>query len=735
MPINSLFIAPFMSGEAHECLEEAAPPKVGIAKIQDPTTSLSAPFLQGGTIAYTEEQFEALAGKVAARTETKLSGEPETPGDQALDELCWEAFLQTGIWLPDTSGRHDSLSRSGHAASKCELGASDSTHRADSVRTRNRSRRQKAIEALRKMVEHDPVTLELREAEKKAEDHLLSEETINGSASPRAEQLRERCLELGSLAEDFHLTHLSSIAESIEKCGQTLAHACQSYWCPHCRKRFGARLLEDTQAQLRGRYGPDLEVARDQLLFVTILNEIVLPDPDQIDVGGDFSASTIRRDHRDIRRYLDRWKADNLRVVSSIVARHKLSLTLVIDWLALDKRDCRFYSRENMIADALRLFELNEQISVAKEQFKGRNRVRPDLEAESFVSSRDKDRTWAYLYQLKGAEPFERREIYPLARALQCVFREFPGITKTRFKERLKFKSSIEKVMKRERSKLYRLGRELPRISLIGQFELELIDLHHAVGGLHQHARKSSTLRVLASQERQPGNRARSRVSSARQSANDEKRRLLDKARMKIASNQELSAQEFPGLKYAVLLHMHVLVDLNGVERADFERWLTGKKVGCRRFAGQWKLPLQVMTKSLFQDKTIDKSLSDISRYPFKDVVSFNYDNCAPKREDGSAAEDNTNSFPDEGLAVLCWLQHGIGHERLRIQINWPGVDRERRGRKTRCVSEPMIREDEFYPIFDGLLAKNSLGCPAPDQGQLVIDELWELGAPNDTAD
>lgn len=87
------------------------------------------------------------------------------------------------------------------------------------------------------------------------------------------------------------------------------------------------------------------------------------------------------------------------------------------------------------------------------------------------------------MWQLRRAQTLTKDDIFKLAHGLQCIYRQFDRFTKTNFPERLKFKSSIEKVIRRERSKLYRLNKDLPGVSLIGQFELELVDLRHSIGG------------------------------------------------------------------------------------------------------------------------------------------------------------------------------------------------------------------------------------------------------------
>lgn len=203
------------------------------------------------------------------------------------------------------------------------------------------------------------------------------------------------------------------------------------------------------------------------------------------------------------------------------------------------------------------------------------------------------------------------------------------------------------------------------------------------------------------------------------------KARLLDDARERIAGNRELPESDFPGLQFAVLLHIHALVDLNGHSRDDLERWLSGKEVGKRRFKGFWNLPYQVMVKRLFEAKPINDSLRDISFYPFKGPTAFNYENTAPKHDEDLPDEDPAN-FSDEALALLAWLQVGIGHESLRLSINWPSADRERRGRKPNKTVIPKVTEEEFYEEIEPMLAERGLSLPTEPSGQTDLSELFE---------
>lgn len=596
-------------------------------------------------------------------------------------------------------------------------------------RQRKPARQKRVIAALRAQVENDPLYKSACEEARLVQQRYAGALKSDSDNPPIARHSLTEVENAANFAQDFYLVNLAAIATRIERCGSEGAFACGSDYCPHCRKRFGARLLEDTQVQLSRRYGQDLEQARNELLHVTILNDIVIPDPDlDRDYLANFSASKIRRDHRELLAYLKRWQSDRLGAMSHLLAKRKLSIELIEDWMTSDNRDRRFYSAENLYADAIHLVEFSDLIQKARGRFRyKRNRL--DNPSNEFVSWRNED-VDQYMWQLRKAQPLNIKDIFTLAHGLQCIYRQFEGFTKTNFPERLKFKSSIEKVIRRERSKLYLLNKDLPGVSLIGQFELELVDLRHSIGGAHQHRTKSQTLRVLASQPRKPlkprkSGEPLSPEAERRRMKQSAKARLLDEARERIAGNRELPESDFPGLQFAVLLHIHALVDLNGHSRDDLERWLSGKEVGKRRFKGFWNLPYQVMVKKLFEAKPVHDSLRDISFYPFKGPTMFNYENTAPKHDEYLPDEDPAN-FPDEALALLAWLQIGIGHESLRLSINWPSVDRERRGRKPNKTVIPKVTEEEFYEEIEPMLAERGLSFPIEPSGQTDLSELFE---------
>jgi len=155
--------------------------------------------------------------------------------------------------------------------------------------------------------------------------------------------------------------------------------------------------LEDTQAQLTQRYGADHEKWRPHLLHVTILNDIVIPDPEvDQDLLATFSASTIRRDHREILGHLKKLQADCRSAISARLSKRGLTLELVKDWLTVGHRDRSFYDPKNAVDDAARLVALNDVTATARHHFKPRSR-RPDLETDRLISWREEEHAEGYM--------------------------------------------------------------------------------------------------------------------------------------------------------------------------------------------------------------------------------------------------------------------------------------------------------------------------------------------------
>ncbi|SDA32573.1 hypothetical protein SAMN02799622_05277 [Methylobacterium sp. UNC378MF] len=128
-------------------------------------------------------------------------------------------------------------------------------------RHRGRGRKTRVVTALRRFIDEDARYQGAKEAV--AETRRRYDEILTTAASNqhKVEAAQRAYAESIGLEIDFHLSHLASVADRIDRCGAYGAFACGSYWCAHCRNRYAARLIEDTRPQLEQRYGSDLEQA------------------------------------------------------------------------------------------------------------------------------------------------------------------------------------------------------------------------------------------------------------------------------------------------------------------------------------------------------------------------------------------------------------------------------------------------------------------------------------------
>lgn len=559
-------------------------------------------------------------------------------------------------------------------------------------RTRGVENWRKAVSALQSFIDQDPAVVGARERLREAQDRVLREQAMLGAASEASHISYSAARES---VTDFHLVGLGAIAEKLAACGagSPTYGRCGSYWCPHCRNMFGARLLNEVCGALLDRYRGLEASIRDSVCHMTVLNEIVIPDPDihavRVSVEApvlteNFSASVVRRDHLDIRRFLARWQRKHRAEMLEILGRKAIPAEAVTD----DDHDRRSPTPESFARDAAHLIELQETIVEARRKF-GREK-RDERMTDKFISRREAGREHEYLRQFKHSRPLTLNEVFRVARALQIIYRDFSSITQTRFPDRLKLKSSVEEIIKRERQKLYTITQDLPNIGIRGSFELELVDLHHVLGGPHTNTRKAETIRLLASQPRTPAQR----MSKL-------KNRLLDEVRDKIADGEMPPKDGYEQLRHSVLVHLHAIVDLNGTREDDLRKWLTGRGPSDRKFTGKWPLPHQVRLTSLYTDKDVHKSLVDLCFYPFKAATAYNYamDQNARREE----SDRHTVEFSNEELAILVWLQQSMGHEALSIDINWhhPVVENEEapRGRRKKARKSLMALlpdEEEF---------------------------------------
>ncbi|MBF9197150.1 hypothetical protein [Microvirga terrestris] len=560
---------------------------------------------------------------------------------------------------------------------------------AEGVRHRGQGAQQRAVAALRSFVDRNT---------KAFSDIRLSspEEPPRNLPIPR--------IYTQSFVEDFHLAGLEMVASKIERCDGRAR--CNSLWCTGCRTRFGAKNLGDMQRHIQKRYGTDEARIRENVLHLTILNELVIPDPEirtfkQAGRSIDFSASTVKRDHIDILNGLIREQKRQLKVMEGILNRKNLRREYFLDM----DRDRSSPRVENFWHDVNCLIALNTDIDTARRMFKGKKRI--ELPSGNFPRPKDDgtdplyhESFYRYLSQLQKSQKLSEQEFHKVALALQWIYRDFRTINRTKFPEYLKLKSSVEKVIKRERDKLYYLLRDLPKVSIIGSFEIELIDLFHAFDSADLHPAKAETLRKLAGQKRKRDVRPADRLIDDEMSSAMVKSRLLDNLRTQIHNGEKIDFREYPELRYSVLLHIHAMVDLNGTSRDDFEKWLSGKGRSARRFKPKWPLPRQTMLTSLHENREVGRSITSIGFYPFKSALGFNY-NLAENRSADPGFQRESKSFSEEELAILVWLQQSLGFPGIAVRLNaasdYETIEIPKVGRKkTRSAMSVIPAMDQF---------------------------------------
>lgn len=544
-----------------------------------------------------------------------------------------------------------------------------------------------------------------------------------------------------SFVNDFHLMGLEMLAEKIEHCdGKSY---CNSLWCSECKKRFGAKNLASMQQLISARYGDDETRIRENVLHLTVLNELIIPDPEvrrskEHGRYANFAASKVKRDHIDLLSGLERIQKMQLNLMERILERKNLKLDHFLD----KSRDRSSPRLENFWHDFETLFKLNRDIDAAHQLYKGRKKVEVPKEpvsrpvndgSEGFL-----DEYSVYLTQLWKAKQLSEREIHEIALALQWIYRDFRSITRTRFPEHLKLKSSIEKVIKRERKKLYSILRDLPNLSISGTFEIELIDLVHASENFHPN--KVETLRLLAGQKRKRDVRPEDRIITDDLNSRSVKSRLLDNLRTQFHLGEEISWQDYPELRYAILLHIHAVVDLNGTPREDLEQWLKGSQgLSRRRFKPKWPLSRQVKLNKLYADRSPARSLVSLGFYPFKSALGFNYEFSENSTADPEFRRES-KTFSEHELAILVWLQHSLGFPGLAIRINteqdYETRETPKSGRKPKRSAMSIFPElDEFQKEVHAILTERgdletylqTLGVDDPvESHQTYLDEAFE---------
>jgi len=109
-----------------------------------------------------------------------------------------------------------------------------------------------------------------------------------------------------------------------------------------------------------------------------------------------------------------------------------------------------------------------------------------------------------------------------------------------------------------------------------------------------------------------------------------------------------------------VLIHAHLLLDLNGLDRGEVKDWLRDRHN---------KSPRQVEVRGIRLDQTLPDLCRKIGSYPFKDRVQYNMSFEAHGYRDG-------RYFSDLELANLLLLHGGVcrnGFKNLLIGSKWNG--------------------------------------------------------------
>lgn len=555
---------------------------------------------------------------------------------------------------------------------------------------RNRERQPprwfQACRALMSFVDNDVAAEEARKLSNLGTEGAWDSVSRPDEGSPFNNQIRLAAKQRDRV-EEFDLLGASTLVLQMYKCARGIEKKshCGSYWCPRCSARFGSRALYDLNSLLISRYGGDETRIRERVFALTVLGDIIVPMPDVVHVdggvaGADFDATAVARPLIDLRRRTQRWQQKELRELTIFLARKNLPLEIVAG-----DRDRSIVRPENLTADVEYLLQLNEDIALAQRHLGKQSRIRRPAPSSTpvFETTNADIGRYEYLRRLARSKTLSVGEIDLVARKLQIIGRTFPSLTRAKYPEHLRLVRDIEHAIKRESRKLNTLYKAFPNVSIIGAYELELVDLQHVLNGPHSHSTKAATIVGLASQSQtarklQRGEPLNETVWHARQ-------RLIEEVRGYIANGEMPPSDRYPGVRYGILLHFHAVVDLHDTSRADFETWLKGKSrrgTSTRRHKGNWKLECQVMMQQLRSDKSLHESLTALTRYPFKGETSFNYEK--------SVVDRVRIPFNEQELALMVWLQHLIGHERLKIRHNVgdPGVQSVRgtvtRGRRAK---------------------------------------------------
>jgi hypothetical protein len=191
----------------------------------------------------------------------------------------------------------------------------------------------------------------------------------------------------------------------------------------------------------------------------------------------------------------------------------------------------------------------------------------------------------------------------------------------------------VEKSLKKGKHLLHTVRRHFPDIWIRGAWELEVID--------------------VAALAKSDGGKGSVKLDT-----------------LKTMLGRKCSSESF-----LLLVHFHVVVDLNGHSEVEFKRWLRRRKV--------WKKhPRQIDVSSIWSSKTQltmsgkhtsyenmgQKALDDLAwklgSYPFKSRVQFNHTFRTDDYKDGSY-------IPDKELARLVHYHDTIGKKVLLIGVGY----------------------------------------------------------------
>lgn len=581
-----------------------------------------------------------------------------------------------------------------------------------------------AVNSLMRYVEANPEAADARRHHASVLADFLAAHKRSGEPTKRDDYLLYDALQ--SRADNLELVAVATQAARIRNCATGISRPyCGSTYCKNCRTRFIAQSIGAVSGLLRQRYGSNEDKIRSNVAWLTVLSDIVIPVFETAPRHGrrshDFDAGFVHRSILKLRRGLEIAQNKSRKRLEQLLANKRLTVDLV----SRPGVDRSIVQPETFEEDVEYLLDLNQEIMGARHELarlkrrKRSNGLHP-LQEESMTRQA----------ALARADCLTPPEIISVATHLEFIGRTFPSVNRLNYPEALALQEAVEKAIKLEWRKINTIYRDLPGVSIIGSFELELVDLRHALGGKHRHTKKAATIARLA------GQRSRKRGSVDDDPGSYGRGQLRDEARAIIAKGEIPDPERYPGLRYAVLLHFHAIVDLNGTPRADFETWLRGRTNegrSERRFKGHWRLPDQVMVQRLHEDRDLVDSLRAMSAYPLKPQIEFNYD--LPEDELGDRL------IPQRELAAHIWLQSEIGRKGLKIWVNESGTSggsliptRGRKPKRDKRKRDYTPHDPQLHEKLTAFVRRrgredlvSQLTPPSLKAPPLTLDELFDM--------